>query len=220
MFEKETNIKIETNIPTNDKLAEINKLQPGNKLSSIDKLSEIKVPIDEIVKSQPATLQLNYVQSSQITLYEIPKDTVLYHGSIKRETFNPFDIKLGDDTLVALFSPNKRLSADYIMGCALHPTKPGFIHKFRVKKTIPRILIISTFDKDKQWNNKYIDDNFCGEKSKLRLNGIGFFFPALDMQTNTDLDSEFAICNPNEFLEYVSTQRCVSMRKLSQDYKI
>ena len=34
----------------------------------------------------------------------------------------------------------------------------------------------------------------------------------------SSFDSEFAICNPNEYLEYVSSQSCVSLRKLSKDY--
>ena len=62
------------------------------------------------------------------------------------------------------------------------------------------------------------------------MDGIGFFFPRRDEKDFVEIqkgddsikrlafDSEFAICNPNDFLEYVSSQRCVSLRKLSKDY--
>merc|ERR1711916_34332 len=69
---------------------------------------------------------LNYMEPSKTTLYVIPRGTILYHGSMVKESFNPYDIRLGDDRLVSYFSPNKRLAADYIVGCALYPTKSGF----------------------------------------------------------------------------------------------
>ena len=173
---------------------------------------------------------LNYMEPSKTTLYNIPRGTIMYHGSLNRESFNPYDIRLGDDKLVAFFSPNKRLAADYIVGCALYPTKAGFLHKFRVKKDIEKILIISTYEKQQHWSLKFLEDSFCSRKFRIQLDGIGFFFPRRDekdfssiqrgdaTQKRLSFDSEFAICNPNEFLEYISTQRCSSMRKLSRDY--
>lgn len=168
--------------------------------------------------------KLNYMEPSKTTLYTIPKGTIIYHGSLNKESFNPFDIRLGDDRLVAYFSPNKKLAADYIIGCALYPTKAGFLHKFRVKKDIEKILIISTYEKQNHWTLRFIEDSFCSRKFRIQLDGIGFFFPKkdeLDVDKNESkiaFDSEFAICNPNEYLEYVSTQRCVAMRKLSKEY--
>ena len=82
---------------------------------------------------------LNYVEPSTTKLFSIPKGTFLYHGSLNKESFNPFDIRLGDDRLVSYFSQSKRLAADYIIGCALYPTKSGFLHKF--------IVILVIFDK-------------------------------------------------------------------------
>lgn len=173
---------------------------------------------------------LNYAEPSTTSLYSIPRGHILYHGSLSKESFNPYDIRLGDDKLVAFFSPNKRLSADYIVGCALYPTKTGFLHKFRVKKDIEKILIISTYEKQQHWSLKYLEDSFCSRNFRIQLDGIGFFFPRRDekdfsaiQKGNDDMktiafDSEFAICNPNEYLEYISTQRCSSMRKLSKDY--
>ena len=173
---------------------------------------------------------LNYMEPSKTSLYNIPRGTIMYHGSLNRESFNPYDIRLGDDKLVAFFSPNKRLAADYIVGCALYPTKAGFLHKFRVKKDIEKLLIISTYEKQQHWTLKFLEDSFCSRKFRIQLDGIGFFFPRRDEKDFSSIqngesnikrlsfDSEFAICNPNEYLEYISTQRCSSMRKLSKDY--
>ena len=172
---------------------------------------------------------LNYMEPSKTSLYIIPRGTILYHGSMVKESFNPYDIRLGEDRLVSYFSPNKRLAADYIVGCALYPTKPGFLHKFRVKKDIEKILIISTHEKQAHWTLRFIEDSFCSRKFRIQLDGIGFFYPRRDEKdfvaikqgvaanTNLAFDSEFAVCNPNEYLEYISTQRCVSMRKLSAE---
>ncbi len=173
---------------------------------------------------------LNYMEPSKTTLYVVPRGTILYHGSMVRESFNPYDIRLGEDRLVSYFSPNKRLAADYIVGCALYPSKTGFLHKFRVKKDIEKILIVSTHEKQAHWTLRFLEDSFCSRKFRIQLDGVGFFFPRRDEKdfvaikqgmnetTNLAFDSEFAICNPNEYLEYVSTQRCVSMRKLNAEY--
>ncbi len=176
--------------------------------------------------------KLPYMKPSYTTEYTIPEGTILYHGTMTRESFNPFDIRLGDDNLVAYLSPSKRFAASYIVGCAIYPNKNGFIHKFRVKQSITDILILSTFEKKKQWNLKFIEDSFCSRKYRIQLNGIGFFYPkADDIEFDKELDvnnvsvegqsfdSEFAICNPQQFLEYVSTQRCVASRKLSDQYR-
>lgn len=173
--------------------------------------------------------KLSYMEPSKTSLYTIPKGTILYHGSLYKESFNPFDIRLGEDKLVSYFSPNKRLAADYIVGCALYPNRQGYLHKFRVKKDIEKVMIVSTFEKKANWTLNFIEDTFCSRKFRIQLDGIGFFFPRRDekdlynagtVQSDPKItfDAEFAICDPNEYLEYISTQRCVSMRKLSADY--
>ena len=123
---------------------------------------------------------LNYMEPSKTTLFTIPKGSLLYHGSLNKESFNPYDIRLGDDKLVSYFSPNKRLAADYIVGCALYPNKAGFLHKFRVKKDIEKILIISTHEKQAHWTLSCIDESFCSRKFRIQLDGIGFFFARRD----------------------------------------
>ena len=193
-----------------------------------------QITADDVMRHQQMSIYndryLNYMEPSKTSLYNIPRGTIMYHGSLNRESFNPYDIRLGDDKLVSFFSPNKRLAADYIVGCALYPTKAGFLHKFRVKKDIEKILIISTYEKQQHWTLKFLEDSFCSRKFRIQLDGIGFFFPRRDEKDFSSIqkgdgnpkrlsfDSEFAICNPNEYLEYISTQRCSSMRKLSKDY--
>ena len=95
---------------------------------------------------------------------------------------------------------------------------------------IEKILIISTHEKQAHWTLRFLEDSFCSRKFRIQLDGIGFFFPRRDekdfdaIQKGDDsikrlaFDSEFAVCNPNEYLEYVSSQRCQSVRKLTNDY--
>ena len=187
-------------------------------------ITAAEVSRDEMFPLQPLSLQnpnmINYMEPSKTTTYTIPQGTILYHGSMVRESFNPYDIKLGNDTLVSYFSPNKEFAQDYIIGCALYPNKSGYIHAFRVKKNIENILIISTYEKQKTWTTKHIEDTFCSRKFRIQLNGIGFFFPKKQMQNENTVDfhSEFALCNPGQYLEYVHTEKCESTRKLSNPY--
>ena len=178
-----------------------------------------------------------YTEASRMTLYTIPKGSILYHGSKNKESFNPFNIKLGDDTLVGYFTSNKDFSADYISRCAFYPKESGYIHKFKTKKDIERILIISSYDKKSSWDVKNIENLFCSNNNQYgeKLDGIGFFYPIisnnaysnddkfdddnLNNNNNTNqYDIEVALCDPNYFLEYISTQRCVAVRKISSNY--
>lgn len=165
---------------------------------------------------------LDYSPPSSISYYKIPQGTELYHGSFNRDSFNPYNIKLGDDILIAYFTPNIKLASDYIMGCAQYPEKKGgFIHKFRVKKDINKIIVISRYDKKNNWTKDYMENKFCQKKIGLNsdyTDGIAFFFPKGEENGEIQFDVEFALCNPNEYLEYISTRSCVSMRKLSEPY--
>jgi hypothetical protein len=107
------------------------------------------------------------------TLYTIQAGTILYHGTTTMETFDPARIILGNEELVAFFSQDIRLAADYINGCV--DGDKGAIHKFRTLKDIDRIYIISQYDrtKGKNWDLKNIENNFC--KNSKRYNGVGFF---------------------------------------------
>ena len=224
---------------TIDELKQIYSLKELSNEISIDKLKEY-FSEDELLKLKQeggANMKVGenfrlgntnmYAEPSKTSLFTIPVGTILFHGSLNKEAFNPFDIRLGDDRLVSYFSQSKRLAADYIVGCALYPTKSGFLHKFRVKKDIGKILIISPHERQNHWTLRFIEDSFCSRKFRIQLDGIGFFFPkkneigftqGKNNSQRIDFDSEFAICNPNDYLEYVSTQRCVSMRKLTPAY--
>lgn len=153
-----------------------------------------------------------YSEPSKLNLYTIKKGTFLYHGTNKTETFDPYNVKLNDDTMVAFFSPDKELAASYISNCNNHPEQTGFIHLFCAKKDIDKIKIISAYEiKDK--NRMKIDDLYCRlSPNREQLNGIGYFYK------NGSNNSEFALCNPNEYLEYISTQRCISNMKLGNPY--
>jgi hypothetical protein len=164
-----------------------------------------------------------YMEPSHLTLHVIKAGTVLYHGSMLKDTFNPLEIRLGKDTLVAFFSQNKRFAQDYIKGCATYPNEKGYVHKFVVKKDIDKILIISQYDRFNDWDPSVIENKYCG--SSREYNGVGFFVSTDDQRifgSAIDGDSvfaaEFALCKPQDFLEYVSTESCISARKMSNEY--
>ena len=173
-------------------------------------------------------------EPSYVPLYTIPAGTVLYHGSKTKETFDPQKITLGDDTLAAFFTPNKRFAADYISGCVGEET--GYIHMFKVRIPITSIYVISSHNKKDVWDIGQLETKFCKGTEYGRLNGVGFFVKddfsnkfveQLDAPEDQEppqvaggipTASEFAICDPSSFLDYVSTQRCQSARNLSQPY--
>merc|ERR1712146_783067 len=95
------------------------KTEPAKKIADDKQLEEkqitaAEVSRDEMFPLQPLSLQnpnmINYMEPSKTTTYTIPQGAILYHGSMVRESFNPYDIKLGNDTLVSYFSPNKEFA--------------------------------------------------------------------------------------------------------------
>lgn len=209
-------------INVDDTIKNLNTLVEEEKLvtqKEISQLESVKVPSQN---------------PSEYKFYTIPAGKILYHGSIDKKTFDPFKIKLSDSTLSAFFSPYKGFASDYIMRCSAYPAQNGYIHAFRVKKDIDKILILSPYElKNRDNVLAEIDNKFCKrEPNKEDMNGIGFFFPEKDLDnfagdiekhlpTGAQLDpnnGEFALCNPREYLEYINTQECVSLRKLSEMY--
>jgi len=169
---------------------------------------------------------LGYMEPTHLTLYTIPANTILYHGSKNVDTFDPNNIKLGDDTLISFFSAEKKFAMDYINGCILYPQEHGYIHKFRTIKDIDRVFIVSQYDINKEWSRDVLNNKYCNAKTD-KYNGIGFFVKTDEMnkmqnnppQTSNILYSaEFALCNPKEFLQYVETESCIATRKLSPPY--
>jgi hypothetical protein len=200
-----------------------------SKWDNLNKITNNVIKINQVPTAQP----------NELKLYTIPEGTILYHGSVEKESFNPFRIVLNKDTLVSYFTASKKLSADNIIGCARYPSKSGYIHKFRVKADIKNILIVSPYEKQPDWDNKFIENNFCFKKNignitssltePLQLDGIGFFYSSNTQKTLMDSNSqnlidgngttsEFALCNPNKWLQYISTQRCIGIRQLSNEY--
>jgi hypothetical protein len=181
---------------------------------------------EQLEQPEPSILQP--INPSKLPTYTIKQGTYLYHGSLFKETFDPTNIKLENDTLTAFFSPSKRLAADRINGCSLYPDKGGFIHVFIVDKDIDNIIIISRYDvqqNDMVLTN--IQNKFCNATNNSdRYNGIGFFFSRNDIvrfdengQPTSEPLSEFAICDPSKHLRYLHTQRCTSVRQLSNNYR-
>lgn len=172
-----------------------------------------------------------YANPTTLATFTIPAGTILYHGTSTKETFDPNNFQLDDTNLVAYFTPDIRLAADYIGGCAKYPTSSGYIHKFRAKNNIERIFILSRFDATKTAVPSYVQKHFCSGNDSRALNGIGFFYPKRVEQKFTEdpnvgsvnqnellYMSEFALCNPTFHLEYLSTQRCQAKRSLSDNY--
>jgi hypothetical protein len=167
------------------------------------------------------------ITNSQVNTYTIKRGTILYHAS-KISGFNPHEIKLGKDNLISFFTPNFKLASFKVKGCDLDELN-SFIHTFEVAKDIENIFIKLPYTT----GNINLDDlknQFCTNQI---YNGVGFFFPKNDIELfnnvlidgNTlELDkrpndesyySEFALCNPNEWLKYLISHSCKSYRSLS-----
>ena len=166
--------------------------------------------------------------------YTIRKGTILYHANINKRGFNTKEIKLGKDKLISFFTPNFRLASDKIEGCSIDKQK-GFIHVFEVKQDIPDIFVKLPYDTDEELNIDELKDKFCNGEQYYK--GVGFFYPkneielfnnsvlnqrTQEMHENLDDDSyysEFALCFPGDYLTYLYSQKCMSLRKLSQPYR-
>jgi hypothetical protein len=185
--------------------------------------------MEEIEKNEPL------YSDPTLENYILYKDTELYYATYKQGEFNTLDIRLTDNnTLVAFFSSSEELALGYIMNCKINPEENAYIHKFRVKKDIDKIKIISTNDLRKgQKDLQFIQETFCNPSSepfRQRYNGIGFFYKkGTNIQQNIKIndkyaneeeieyDGDFAICDPNN-LEYINTKRCVN-NGLSREYR-
>lgn len=152
-------------------------------------------------------------------LVTIPMNINLYYGSQTKNNFDPNAIKLSDGTLLAIFSNNSNLSQDFFMNCANFPISNGYLHKFVVKKAIPNIKLISKSSIDKNTTLKKLDYQYCQHMSEPpRLNGFAYAIKNIDItkisQENV-YDYIIGICDPNEYLDYVSTRICVNPYRLS-----
>lgn len=197
--------------------------------SSADGESTDGMSIAQDDQTEMVTGSLDPMEPSHLTTYVIPEGTILYHGSKTIREFNVQRINVGDDNFVAFFTPNKSIASSYIRDCA--PTGDeggvvnGYIHEFVVKKDVTNIFIISSHDKELQWQLKKLKTGYCETtKYDIKLNGIGFFVPAKEQSKFTELSmnvpadlhfSQFALCNPAEYLKYLGTYQCTGPSQLS-----
>jgi hypothetical protein len=172
--------------------------------------------------------------SSETNRYTIKKGTILYHSTVNKRGFDTKEIKLGKDKLISFFTPNFRLASDKIEGCSIDRQK-GFIHVFEVKNDIPDIYIKLPYDTEDDLDLDTLKDTFCNGTEYYK--GVGFFYPKNEIELfnnsvlnprteemhenldDNDYYSEFALCSPNDYLSYLYTQKCMSLRKLSQPYR-
>jgi hypothetical protein len=170
--------------------------------------------------------------SDGVQTYTIKEGTILYHATTNKKGFNTNYINFGQDKLINFFTPNFRLASDKIEGCSIDKQN-GYIHVFRVIKDIPNIYVRLPYDIVDDINSGLLANEFCSENQNYC--GIGFFYPKnniemfsnnLNQQTQLNVIdnveqyySEFGICNPKPYLEYLYSQRCQSLRKLSEPYR-
>jgi hypothetical protein len=176
--------------------------------------------------------------SDKINTYTIKEGTILYHSTTNKKGFNTNYIEFGNDKIINFFTPNFRLASDKIEGCSIDKQN-GYIHVFRVKQDIPNIYIKLPYDIADDIDSGSLANQFCSQNQKY--SGIGFFYPKnnIEMFSNnllnpnvynnsyqqtqsfSDLDyySEFGLCNPRPYLEYLYSQKCQSLRKLSDPYR-
>jgi hypothetical protein len=193
-------------------------------------------------QSVPASNQMNqrdvasdyYLQnpgytSDFVNTYTIPEGTILYHATTNKKGFNTYELDLGQNKELLFFTPNFRLASDKIQGCSIDKQN-GYIHVFKVKRDIPNIYIKNPYDINDDINSNFLREFYCEDGKYF---GIGFFYPINNIQMfsnaerfdeTSQLDfkkhySEYAICNPKSFLEYLYTQRCESLRKISTPYR-
>lgn len=141
----------------------------------------------------------------------------IYHGSLTKNSFDPNDIKLSDGTLLAMFSNNPKLAADNFMNCAMYPNHNGYLHQFKTKKDIPYIELVSAASMNKPASLTYLDRSFCQRAENPKLNGFAYAIRHIsDVGNQLTYDYIIGLCNPNEYLEYVSTSSCVNPYRLSE----
>ena len=178
--------------------------------------------------------------SDLVHTYTIKEGTILYHATSNKRGFNTKYIELGNDKLINFFTPNFRLASDKIEGCSVDKQN-GYIHVFRVVKPIPNIYIKLPYDIADDISSGKLANEFCTQNQNYY--GIGFFYPKNNIEMFSNLQSEqiqtqqiqtqfpdiatldsnyyseFGLCNTKPFIEYLYSQRCQSLRKLSDPYR-
>jgi len=197
-----------------------NEMYPQNMTTNIEIGSNISEKSDiDYNEGQPENPGF---ATNDVHTYTIPEGTILYASSYEEKGFNTKNIKLQDG--ITFYSPNFRLAVDRIAGCAITKEgNSGYVHRFRVKSAIPNIYIQRPCDLTVKTSMEELQNRICSE-----FYGIGFFYdvnsieefsPGMESKSEQSY-SEFALCNSSPYLEYISSQGCECIRKLSQPYKI
>ena len=156
--------------------------------------------------------------------YTLGVGTTLYMATEQRG-FNIDTLNFENFNSVVFFTPNLLLASFGLEGCSIHKQK-GYIHHFKVIHPITNIYIKPFYNTEEDLDKEKLFLNFCiGSK---KYNGVGFFYPKNQIQkfsSNVSLQeidyySEFGLCNPAHYLKYTGSQKCMSLRQLSQPYRI
>lgn len=195
--------------------------------------TNITIPPDALPSSTPtpattsnlpkstdaSDVYFTYGNVSRLQLITIPASINLYYGSQTKSSFDPDDIRLSDGTLLALFSNNPKLSSDVFMNCSNFPNTNGYLHKFLTKKDIPNIQLISSSAIDKNSSLVSLDKQYCQRSDGPKINGFAYAIKRTSGDVNT-FDYIIGLCNPNEYVTYVSTNICVNPYRLSDPINI
>lgn len=187
-------------------------------------------PMGKIQTLPDMYLQNPGFTSDYVNTYTIKEGTILYHATTNKKGFNTNFLELGKDKLISFFTPNFRLASDKIEGCSVDKQN-GYIHVFMVKKDIPNIYIKLPYDIADDINSGILANEFCSQNHNYF--GIGFFYPKNNIEVfsnqipnqipnqinEENYYSEFGLCNPRPYLEYLYSQRCQSLRKLSDPFR-
>ena len=179
--------------------------------------SEDSPNIEKVLVEYELENKIDFMEPSEFTKYTIREGTILFYGTTNKDVFDSKNIKLYPSFQSVEFSPNIKYAEDRIQGCANYPEEDGYIHTFVAKKDINNIIILSKYDINKDTTLHYYEKILCNSKNDFfgKINGIGIFF---DNNNEPTSKSEFTICDPNEFLDYLYTRRCQSKRQLSYKY--
>jgi len=178
----------------------------------------------------------NYI-TDEFKTFTIEKGTILFYSTTEHRGFNTESLQLnGTNTInnsmenISFFTPNFRLASDKIQGCSLDKQK-GYIHTFKVIRDIADIFIKLPYDTNEDTTIQDIHREFC--EGTRKYSGVGFFYPKNEIElfnnqvlqnnmlndANNMYYSEFYLCNPRPYLEYMYSQKCMSLRKLTDPYR-
>jgi len=158
--------------------------------------------------------ELNKIDKIKYEYFTIPKNTILYTGSMYKNKLNQIMLEIGHKKFITYFSSDKNIIEKSTCNECLFPINNVYIHKFIVTENINNILLLSNSER----NNENIDLYFEYLFSKKKYNdvdGIGFYFPNKFKEKNTNvnnnmiIDAEFALNDTiiNNLL-YIDTSHC------------